>query len=138
MPSKKISVNSVSYIEFSDKTRHIYSMSNEQDITITDSFVKRLKDVLAAEDNPDQYFRVGIKGGGCAGFEYEEFKFVAAPDEDDHVFSKDGVQVVIDDASLGLLKGSTLDFVEDLDGSRIIIDNPNATSGCGCGTSFSV
>ena len=113
-------------------------MSNEYDITITESFAQRIKDVLAKEDNGDQLFRVGIKGGGCAGFEYEEFKFVAEQNEDDHLFSKDGIHVVIDEASLGLMNGSTLDFVEDLDGSRIIINNPNATSGWGCGTSFSV
>lgn len=113
-------------------------MENEYNITITDSFAKRIKDVLAKEGNVGQLFRVGIKGGGCAGFEYEEFKFVDEQNEDDHLFSKDGIHVVIDEISLGLMDGSTLDFIEDIEGSRIIIDNPNATSGCGCGTSFSV
>ncbi len=113
-------------------------MSNEYDITITENFAKRIKDVLAKDGNADQFFRVGIKGGGCAGFEYEEFKFVPAQAEDDHLFTKDGVNVLIDEGSLGLMNGSTLDFIEDLDGSRIVINNPNATSGCGCGTSFSV
>lgn len=116
-------------------------MSNstaDNQIHLTDRFIAHLQKLLAKEDNPDQLFRVAIKGGGCAGFEYEPFRFELEQGEDDTLFGRDGVYVVIDNVSLSMLNGATLDFIEDLGGSRIHIDNPNATSGCGCGTSFSL
>lgn len=91
---------------------------------------------LAEIDAAPQALRVAVKGGGCSGFEYE-IK-LDAPAEEDLVL-KDGEQVVVvDPVSLPFLENATIDFSEELIGARFVIDNPNATSSCGCGTSFSI
>ena len=81
--------------------------------------------------------RVTVSGGGCSGFQYG-FDFDDSVGEDDRTFERDGVSVVIDEVSLELLAGSTIDFVEDLIGASFQITNPQATSSCGCGASFSI
>jgi iron-sulfur cluster insertion protein len=81
--------------------------------------------------------RITVSGGGCSGFQYG-FSLDDQKNDDDRLFERDGVTVVIDEVSLDLLKGSEVDFVEDLIGSYFAIKNPNATSTCGCGSSFSV
>ena len=105
-------------------------------ITLTDNFVKRLKFLREQENSPNLMLRVQVNGGGCQGFEYL-FEVATGKNDDDHLFEKDGVSVVIDEVSLPLLKNSTIDYVDDLIGAHFKIDNPNATSSCGCGTSFS-
>ena len=80
--------------------------------------------------------RVAVEGGGCSGFQYEIT--LDAPREDDLVLEGDGQKVVVDPVSLPFLAGATVDFADELIGARFVIDNPNATSSCGCGTSFSI
>lgn len=106
-------------------------------ITLTDGLVKRIKYLQEQDKNPALKLRIMVDGGGCQGFEYK-FSLDANVTPDDEVFEKDGVGVVIDDVSLPFMKGATIDFVDDLIGAHFKIDNPNATSSCGCGTSFSV
>ena len=80
--------------------------------------------------------RVAVKGGGCSGFQYV-FNVVAKVNEDDQVFEKEESRVIIDNTSLQFLEGAEIDYCEELIGSSFKINNPNATSSCGCGTSFS-
>ncbi|MFT6665771.1 MAG: iron-sulfur cluster insertion protein, partial [Porticoccus sp.] len=86
---------------------------------------------------PDLKLRVFVTGGGCSGFQYG-FSFDEVTAEDDTLVSKDGVAVVVDPLSFQYLSGSTVDYEEGLQGSRFTITNPNATTTCGCGSSFSV
>jgi iron-sulfur cluster insertion protein len=81
--------------------------------------------------------RIAVSGGGCSGFQYG-FTFDEEKNEDDVVFERDGVVVVVDEVSLDLLAGAEVDFVEDLMGASFQIKNPNAASSCGCGNSFSI
>ena len=109
----------------------------EAAISLSDSAVARIGKLIADEGNPDLMFRVSVSGGGCSGFQYG-FSLEDHRNDDDRLFSRGGVTVVVDDVSLDLLQGSELDFVEDLIGSYFAMKNPNASSTCGCGTSFSV
>lgn len=106
-------------------------------ITLTDSFVKRLKALQIQENKPDLMLRIRVDGGGCQGFEYS-FKPDTTQNDDDKRFEKDGVGVVVDEISLPFLEGAEVDYVDDLIGAHFKINNPNATSSCGCGTSFNV
>ncbi len=106
-------------------------------ITITDSCAKRIKELREMEGNADLMLRVAISGGGCSGFQYG-FSLDDTIAEDDLTFENGDVKVVVDETSLGLLQGSEVDFREDLGGAYFQINNPNATSSCGCGSSFSV
>ncbi|MEQ8818044.1 MAG: iron-sulfur cluster insertion protein ErpA [Thalassobaculum sp.] len=81
--------------------------------------------------------RVAVLGGGCSGFQYK-FDFDDTVNDDDHVFERDGVKVLVDDVSLDLLSGAQLDYKDELIGSYFAVENPNATASCGCGTSFSI
>ncbi len=116
--------------------RHIRGMS-EQTVILTDALARRVRELQAEKGNPGLMLRVGVNGGGCQGFEYS-FGFAESRNPDDRVFEKDGIGVVIDETSLPLLDGSTIDFVDELAGAAFKIINPNAESTCGCGTSFSV
>lgn len=98
---------------------------------------ERIAELKAAEGSPGLMLRVSVSGGGCAGFQYG-FDFDDKTADDDRVFERNGVSVVIDETSLDFLTDSELDYVEDLIGSYFAVKNPNATSQCGCGTSFSV
>lgn len=106
-------------------------------ITLTDSLVKRIKVLQAQDGKPDMKLRILVDGGGCQGFEYK-FSLTDDITPDDEVFEKDGVGVVIDDVSLPYMAGATIDYVDDLVGAHFAIQNPNAQSTCGCGTSFMV
>ncbi|WP_093422091.1 HesB/IscA family protein [Tranquillimonas alkanivorans] len=101
---------------------------------VTDRAFERLSEIDAAAQG--QALRVAVEGGGCSGFQYE-IK-LDTPDTDDLVLEKDGQKVLVDSVSLPFLSGATIDFTEELIGARFVIDNPNATSSCGCGTSFSM
>lgn len=106
-------------------------------IHVTQSAAVKVKQLLQEEQNPDLKLRVYVTGGGCSGFQYG-FKFDEEVFEGDTDVQKDGISVVIDPMSFQYLAGSEVDFVDDLEGARFIIRNPNATTTCGCGSSFSV
>lgn len=106
-------------------------------VTLTDNFVKQLKALREQEKSPALMLRIQVNGGGCQGFEYA-FKPETEKNDDDHLFEKDGATVIVDDISLPYLENAEIDYVDDLIGAHFKINNPNATSSCGCGTSFSV
>lgn len=106
-------------------------------ITLSDSFVKRLKQLQEKENNPALMLRITVEGGGCQGFEYL-FKPDTSKNDNDIIFEKDGASVVTDEISLPFLNGAEIDYVDDLIGAHFKVNNPNASSSCGCGTSFSV
>jgi iron-sulfur cluster insertion protein len=106
-------------------------------LTIAEGAVPRIAALLAKEGRPGGMFRVSVAGGGCSGFRYQ-FSIDDKLGGDDVVFERNGVKVVVDETSLELVKGSEIQFVEDLVGSAFALRNPNATSSCGCGTSFSI
>lgn len=101
---------------------------------VTDRAYARLAEIGAAKDG--QALRVAVEGGGCSGFQYDIKLDTAA--EDDLVLAKDGEQVIVDSVSLPFLENAVIDFTDELIGARFVIENPNATSSCGCGTSFSM
>jgi len=104
-------------------------------ITISDSAANRVLVLRGLEGDDNLMLRITVSGGGCSGFQYG-FSFDKQKNEDDYVFEHLGVGVITDDASLDLLNGSVIDFVEDLMGASFQIRNPNATASCGCGSSF--
>jgi iron-sulfur cluster insertion protein len=113
------------------------ALMEEQAIRISDRAAGRIAKLVAEEKSDGLMLRITVAGGGCSGFQYG-FSLDDQKNDDDRLFERDGVTVVIDEVSLDLLKGSEVDFVEDLIGSYFAIKNPNATSTCGCGSSFSV
>ena len=106
-------------------------------IIFTDNAARRVKDLVADEDNKDMKLRVYVTGGGCSGFQYG-FTFDDQVAEDDTVISKNSVAMVVDALSYQYLVGSEVDYEEGLQGSRFLVKNPNAKSTCGCGSSFSI
>lgn len=104
---------------------------------ITSTAINRLKFLFQQDDRDNLFFRIRVDGGGCSGFQYA-FSLDNDLSEDDITIEKDGVTIAIDEISLPFLDGAELDFVDDFGGSMLKINNPNATSSCGCGTSFSV
>ena len=109
---------------------------SEPQISLTTNAARRVAWIAARQDKP-AILRLAVDGGGCAGFTY---KFELAPEAevDDAVAETEGVKLVVDPVSLDLVKGSAVDFVEDLGGAAFKVTNPQAQSGCGCGSSFSV
>jgi len=106
-------------------------------IEFSDSAVKKLKSLQADEQNPNLMLRVSVYGGGCSGFQYT-FSLEEESKPVDRTVEKDGVTLVIDQMSYQYLAGSTVDYVEGLEGAMFVVNNPNATSTCGCGASFSM
>ncbi len=106
-------------------------------LIFTDAAAAKVKDLLAEEGNPELKLRVFVQGGGCSGLEYG-FTFDETVNEDDTVLEKEGVQLLVDPMSLEYLVNAEIDYKEDLEGSQFVIRNPNATTTCGCGSSFSV
>ena len=104
---------------------------------LTDSAAAKVKDLLAEEGNPELKLRVFVQGGGCSGFQYG-FTFDEVVNEDDTVLDKAGVQLLVDPMSFQYLVGAEIDYKEDIEGSQFVIRNPNASTTCGCGSSFSV
>ena len=107
-----------------------------QKVTLSESAAVQIKKIMAKQGF-DKYLRVAVEGGGCSGFQYK-FDFADTPNDDDFVIERSGAKVVVDDISLEFLAGSEIDYTNELIGSAFKIHNPNATAGCGCGTSFSV
>jgi iron-sulfur cluster assembly accessory protein len=106
------------------------------DIVLTPAAARRLKAIAAAEGRPVM-LRVAVDGGGCSGFQYR-FDLVEAAEADDLKIERDGEAALVDEVSLVLLKGSEIDFVDELAGAEFKVRNPNAKSSCGCGVSFSI
>lgn len=103
----------------------------------TDAAAAKVKKLIAAEGNPNLKLRVMVNGGGCSGFQYS-FDFDENIAEDDVQIENDGVIMLVDAMSIRYLAGAEVDYREDLEGSRFIINNPNAKTTCGCGSSFSI
>lgn len=107
-----------------------------QQIEITQSAVTKIADLLAEENNPSLKLRTFVQGGGCSGFQYG-FTFDEEVNEDDFTIEKNGITLLIDSMSMQYLQGATIDYKEDVMTSSFTINNPNAQSTCGCGSSFS-
>ena len=106
-------------------------------IEFSDAAAAKVKALVSEEENPDLKLRVYVTGGGCSGFQYG-FTFDEKVNEGDMTIEKDSVTMVVDPMSLQYLVGGTVDYVDGLEGSRFLVQNPNATTTCGCGASFSV
>ena len=106
-------------------------------INFTDNAVNKVKELIEEEGTPDLKLRVFVSGGGCSGFQYG-FTFEETENEDDTKVVKDSVTLLIDPMSLQYLTGAEIDYQENVQGSQFVIKNPNATTTCGCGSSFSV
>ena len=105
-------------------------------LIFTDSAAGKVKELVEEEGNPELKLRVFVQGGGCSGFQYG-FTFDEATNEDDTAMQKAGVTLLIDPMSLQYLAGAEIDYQENIEGAQFVIKNPNATSTCGCGSSFS-
>ncbi len=106
-------------------------------LIFTDAAATKVKTLISEEENPNLKLRVYITGGGCSGFQYG-FTFDEKVNEGDLTIEKDGVHLVVDPMSLQYLIGATVDYTEGLQGSRFVVTNPNASSTCGCGSSFNI
>ena len=115
---------------------YLPDVSASPDIALSPSAAARVAAIAVRQDKP-AILRLSVDGGGCAGFQYR-FELAEAVAEDDAVAREDGVTLVVDPVSLDLVRGATVDFVESLGGAAFQVTNPNAASGCGCGTSFSI
>jgi len=119
-------------------TQEMTSVLDEPPIPInfTDSAAEKVADLIAEEGNAALKLRVFVQGGGCSGFQYG-FTFDEDVNEDDTEFLKNGVTLLVDSMSFQYLVGAEIDYKEDINGSQFVIKNPNATTTCGCGSSFS-
>ncbi len=106
-------------------------------ISLSASAARRIAELVAMDDYAGMKFRVSVSGGGCSGFQYG-FSFDDKTEADELVVTRDGAAMVIDSMSLMYLAGSEVDFIENVGGSYFVINNPNATSSCGCGSSFGI
>lgn len=106
--------------------------------SMTENASAQINRIKAKEGNPALRFRITVKGGGCSGFQYDFALDASPPGAQDIVIEKNGAEAVIDDLSLGIIKGAVLDYTEDLAQAGFSIKNPNATAKCGCGNSFSI
>ena len=104
---------------------------------ISDSAAHKIRELVLEEQNPDLKLRVYIIGGGCSGFQYG-FAFEEETEEGDFIINNDGVEMMVDPMSYPYLMGSVVNYKEDLQGSRFVVENPNAKTTCGCGSSFSI
>lgn len=112
-------------------------INHMEQVTITDSAYDKISDILLEENNPNVKLRTFVQGGGCSGFSYG-FTLDEEQNEDDFVIEKNKVVILIDAMSMQYLQGATIDYKEELMGSSFVINNPNAQTTCGCGSSFSV
>ena len=107
-----------------------------QTLTLTRAAAERVG-LIARKQGRPAILRLSVEGGGCSGFQYK-FDLADAPEPEDSVSETDGVRLVVDPVSLDLVEGSTVDFVESLGGAAFRVENPQAASGCGCGSSFGI
>jgi len=106
-------------------------------LVFTDAAAGKVRDLITEEGNPNLKLRVFVQGGGCSGFQYG-FTFDEDVNDDDTALDKGGVTLLIDSMSYQYLTGAEIDYKEDINGAQFVIKNPNATTTCGCGSSFSV
>ena len=106
------------------------------EIALTPAAAARVAAIATRQGKP-AILRLAVDGGGCSGFQYR-FGFADAPEADDVIAETDGVRLVVDSVSMDLVRGCSVDYVESLGGAAFRVENPNAASGCGCGSSFSV
>ena len=106
-------------------------------VSMTQNAVQRLERLIAAKEKSSLMLRVYVQGGGCSGFQYG-FQFEEQREEDDIEFERNGVKLLVDSMSFQYLVGSEIDFIDDLMGTRFVVNNPNAATTCGCGSSFAV
>jgi len=106
-------------------------------IVFTDAAASKVNELILEEDNPDLMLRVFVAGGGCSGFQYG-FTFDDSREDGDSSVENQGVTLVVDPMSVQYLLGAEIDYKEDLQGAQFVIRNPNATTTCGCGSSFTV
>jgi len=111
-------------------------MATASDIALTPAAAARVAAIAERQGKPAM-LRLAVEGGGCSGFQYR-FGLADAAEADDTIVETDGVKLIIDAMSLDLVRGAEVDFVDSLGGAAFRVDNPNAASGCGCGSSFSV
>ena len=112
-------------------------MSVASNIEISPRAANRVQQLIEDDEKPDMKLRVYIEGGGCSGFQYR-FQLDQETMEDDLVIEESGISMIIDPISQQYLQGAQVDFLDDLMGSRFVVNNPNATTTCGCGSSFSI
>ena len=105
-------------------------------LTLTSNAAKRVAAIAGKQGKP-AILRLSVEGGGCSGFQYK-FDLADSAENDDSVSETDGVRLVVDPVSLDLVRGCAVDYVESLGGAAFRVENPNAASGCGCGSSFSI
>ncbi len=108
-----------------------------EQVEVTEQAVKKISELLIEENNPNLKLRTFVQGGGCSGFQYG-FTFDEEQSEDDFVIQRSGMTLLIDAMSMQYMIGAVIDYKEDIMGSQFVIQNPNAESTCGCGSSFSV
>ena len=113
------------------------SAEANSDLSLTEAAARKVMELILEEQNPGLKLRVYISGGGCSGFQYG-FTFDENSDDDDVRVSRDGVTLVVDPMSFQYLIGAEVDYTENLQGAQFVIRNPNATTTCGCGSSFSI
>ncbi|GAA0363795.1 iron-sulfur cluster insertion protein ErpA [Bowmanella denitrificans] len=113
------------------------SVESAYPVEFSDAAARKVKALIEEEENPNLKLRVFVTGGGCSGFQYG-FTFDEKVNDGDMTIDKDSVTLVVDPMSLQYLVGGTVDYSEGLDGSRFLVNNPNATTTCGCGSSFSI
>ncbi len=118
-------------------TLELNSFNDAADLILTSAAARKVQELVLEEMNPELKLRVYISGGGCSGFQYG-FSFDETAEADDIIIENDGVQLLVDPLSLQYLEGAEVDYSENLQGSRFVIRNPNATTTCGCGSSFSI
>ncbi len=112
-------------------------IATQDGITMSERAARRIQEIMIEEQNAGMMLRVAVGGGGCSGFQYS-FTFDDARNDDDRMIEHDNARIVIDEISWDFLSGAEIDFVEELIGAYFTIRNPNATSTCGCGTSFAM
>jgi iron-sulfur cluster insertion protein len=113
------------------------SAASAESVVFTAAAADKVRELLNEEENPQQMLRVFVTGGGCSGFQYG-FKFDLAPEDGDTVVEKNGVTLLVDPMSVQYLQGAEIDYKESVEGAQFVIRNPNASTTCGCGNSFSV
>ncbi len=112
-------------------------LEQKEALQITAAAAEKITQLITEEENPKLSLRVYIVGGGCAGFQYG-FAFDAQQNPDDTIILKEGARILVDALSLQYLQGARIDYIENLQGAHFVVNNPNANTTCGCGSSFSV
>ncbi len=135
MNLSKIGLATNGTVEVAAVHAYLVRMSETQ-VTLAANAAARVSAIAAKQGKP-AILRLSVEGGGCSGFQYK-FGLADAPEEGDTIAETDGVQLLVDDVSLGLLEGSVVEYVESLGGAAFKVTNPQAASGCGCGSSFAI